>query len=388
MRREDLMPSPKARFWHTARAIMTPALRTSVLCGLFLVPIAALGSTRTWTGSGGNALWSNGANWVEGTVPQSGDDLVFGGQSTTNDLTGLSLHSITVTSGSPVFSGNTAPVGTLHVAGGAVVLTGSIFSVLSNTTVDGGSLDLHFANVGDATVNGGTLEVTSQHGASTVNSLRLGPSAQFIADLYETFWATGANYLIAGGRVSLGGSTLTFNPVMGFPTQTHTLIRNDGPYPVEGTFAGLPEGAIFQQRLWYRITYQGGSSGRDVAVVMLAGSTVSLTTSKASSAYGGPLTLIASIRGPYGINVGVPIGNVEFFDGATSLGTAPVSGGAASLTTYQLTPGEHALTAHYSGGGNLTPDTPPAVTRTVLPGQNPPTPTLPAFPPALPAGPF
>jgi hypothetical protein len=42
-------------------------------------------------------------------------------------------------------------------------------------------------------------------------------------------------------------------------------------------------------------------------------------------------------------------GSVEFFDGATSLGTAPVSAGTAVLSTSSLTTGNHSMTAQYSG---------------------------------------
>ncbi len=94
---------------------MKIARHISLLFSLILFPLAAFGSTKTWTGAGGNVLWSNGANWDSGTAPANGDDLVFGGQSTTNDVQALSLNSITVTSGSPVFSGTGLLVAALHV---------------------------------------------------------------------------------------------------------------------------------------------------------------------------------------------------------------------------------------------------------------------------------
>jgi hypothetical protein len=66
---------------------------------------------------------------------------------------------------------------------------------------------------------------------------------------------------------------------------------------------------------------------------------------------GEPLTLTASIDG---LN---PTGTVEFFDGATSLGTAAVSGGVAQLTTSSLAVGSHTLSAVYSGDATNTSDT-------------------------------
>jgi hypothetical protein len=61
---------------------------------------------------------------------------------------------------------------------------------------------------------------------------------------------------------------------------------------------------------------------------------------------GQPTTFTAAVRFAAGA---VPEGIVTFTDGGVSLGTAPVSGGAASFSTV-LSPGQHAITAIYSGG--------------------------------------
>lgn len=72
---------------------------------------------RTWSGAAGN-LWSNAGNWMGGVIPQSGDRLRFpagaANLSNTNDLAGLSLHSI-------VFEGAGYALG-----GNGVVLTNAI----------------------------------------------------------------------------------------------------------------------------------------------------------------------------------------------------------------------------------------------------------------------
>ena len=44
-----------------------------------------------------------------------------------------------------------------------------------------------------------------------------------------------------------------------------------------------------------------------------------------------------------------PTGTVQFRDGATLLGTATLSGGAATFTTSALTVGSHPITAVYGG---------------------------------------
>jgi len=61
---------------------------------------------------------------------------------------------------------------------------------------------------------------------------------------------------------------------------------------------------------------------------------------------GQPMTVTAAVRFAAGA---VPEGNVTFTDGGVSLGTVPVKGGAASFRTV-LSPGQHAITAVFSGG--------------------------------------
>jgi hypothetical protein len=60
-------------------------------------------------------------------------------------------------------------------------------------------------------------------------------------------------------------------------------------------------------------------------------------------------------------NALAPAGSVEFFDGTTSLGTAPLTGATAVLSTSELAVGDRSLTATYSGdpdfAGSISPAT-------------------------------
>lgn len=76
---------------------------------LLLVPLTGFAATKTWTGGGGNQLWSNPANWSGGAIPMNGDD-VFVTNSTTNDLSGLFLNSLSI-SGSGTLDGNQVTLG-------------------------------------------------------------------------------------------------------------------------------------------------------------------------------------------------------------------------------------------------------------------------------------
>lgn len=75
----------------------------------------------------------------------------------------------------------------------------------------------------------------------------------------------------------------------------------------------------------------------------LQSSATTLTTSPNPATQGSPVQLTAHMT-PSGVG-----GTVEFFDGATSLGTAGVSSDTAGISVSSLAVGTHALTAHFSG---------------------------------------
>ena len=81
----------------------------------------------------------------------------------------------------------------------------------------------------------------------------------------------GSDQIVVDGNIDLGGATLspTFTSfIPSTPITNFTLIKNNGSNPIAHTFAGLPEGAaltIGSQNFW--ITYQGGTSGRDVVLI-------------------------------------------------------------------------------------------------------------------------
>ena len=71
----------------------------------------------------------------------------------------------------------------------------------------------------------------------------------------------------------------------------------------------------------------------------------------------------------------VPTGNVEIFDGSTSLGVAALTGGRATLSTQLLAfSGDHSITAHYSGDSNYAATQSLVFTQTVM--SPAPVPTL------------
>jgi sugar lactone lactonase YvrE len=101
------------------------------------------------------------------------------------------------------------------------------------------------------------------------------------------------------------------------------------------------------------------SATKTVALaVNQAASTISVASSNLSSVYGASVTFTATL--PAGAS-----GNVTFLNGATSLGSSPIGGTTATVTTAALTAGTHAITASWPGNANLTAATSSAITQTV-----------------------
>jgi hypothetical protein len=124
--------------------------------------------------------------------------------------------------------------------------------------------------------------------------------------------------------------------------------------------------------------------GSEPVTVTLASSTLSLTAAPTPAFVGQAVTLTATVSCP-GFS---PSGTVTFVDGGTTLGSAPVSGGMASLSTSSLAAGSHSLTASYSGDASCAAATaapvgllvsqPPLL---VLPLPSPTSPTSPSSSP-------
>src|SRR5207302_1895540 len=95
------------------------------------------------------------------------------------------------------------------------------------------------------------------------------------------------------------------------------------------------------------------SSSSTVAHTVNAASTnTGLAASSATSTFGEPVTLTATVDSPD--SPSTPTGTVTFRDGTTVLGTTAVDGaGVASLTTGAIATGSRTLTAQYNGAAGL-----------------------------------
>lgn len=174
---------------------------------------------------------------------------------------------------------------TLSVAAGAVCdLNGNNQSVATLTST------------GTVTTGAGTLTVTgsltpgSSPGVLTLGNFDLAASATMTADLAGTTAGSQYDQVIATGDVTLAGSldlNLGFDPSRG---QSFTIIDKTSPGAINGTFAGLAEGATLTEGSEsFRISYVGGD-GNDVVLTC--------NTTPTPTPTPGPTTLPPPALGP------------------------------------------------------------------------------------------
>jgi hypothetical protein len=94
------------------------------------------------------------------------------------------------------------------------------------------------------------------------------------------------------------------------------------------------------------------------------GTTLALSTSAPSLAFGSDETLTATVA-PSMAGRPTPSGTVSFYDGTTLLGTSSLSAGSATFSAASLATGAHSITAVYSGDSNFNLNTSAASTVTV-----------------------
>ncbi len=123
-----------------------------------------------------------------------------------------------------------------------------------------------FQSVGALTVEGGTLRLgnRSPDGEITVNgNARFAAGASLFVSAINSF---GPGFLNVTGGVTIAGCSLAFQPGSSAILAATVILQNDGNDPVNGTFAGLPEGGVLTNNLVrYSISYVGGD-GNDITL--------------------------------------------------------------------------------------------------------------------------
>ncbi len=226
---------------------------------------------------------------------------------------------------------NVGAYGTYYITFGGTGVIGSILASEANLTPGDGGVPGILSDTGDLHMKDNTILSTRING----------PGA-----------GIGYSQMQVGGQVTISaGTVLSVVLGPGFADSgngQYVIIKNTGSSPINGTFVGLPQGAIFsvgdQQ---FQISYAGGS-GHDVVLTHLNGTTTALTASPTPSVYGQSITLTATVSAAVANSV-APGGTVEFFSGGSLIGDAPLTNGVATLSTEALPAGTTSVMAQYMG---------------------------------------
>ncbi len=180
-------------------------------------------------------------------------------------------------SGVQLLTGTSVPyAGTVLLAGGEIHVWGNQIS--SPINVSSGRLVLaNDCTVGAVTLSGGsastlaftTVSAVALHGI-VAPALVLGSGTRYLVDVNPT-----TNGYVTTPGVTLTGATLVVDTSLFTPTLTSvlTIIEQSGANPVNGTFAGLAQGATVTSATnsgtRFTISYIGGS-GNDVTLTAVA----------------------------------------------------------------------------------------------------------------------
>jgi len=257
------------------------------------------------------------------------------------------------------------------VAGGVVTFTvpssgpSASLSAATATIAAGGTASVS-ATAGAIT---GTYDVTATAaGASSATFTltdQVQPAFSALAAptiTYGTPTTTLSGTILAGTSAPPGSVTVTVDGV----TQS-AAIQSDGSFSTVLNTVGL--GVAGSP---YTITYAYAGSALFLAAtdtsrvltVFQDATTAALASSPNPTVYGQPVTFTATVTAaaPGG---GTATGSVTFYDGATALGAAGLSGGIATFASSSLGAGSHSITAAYGGDANFTTSTSAAVSQTV-----------------------
>jgi autotransporter-associated beta strand protein len=225
--------------------------------GLFDISLGSITRAGSITGSGSIQMGSSMLMWG-----YDNSSTGFGGSiSGFGDLTKVGTGTFT-------YFGNGSYAGNFSINSGQVFVNGSLGSAAmffyGGTTLGGSG------SVGPVSSGSGLLTPGNNNpGILNSGSLSLGSSDTLMAYITGTNAGNGYSQLnFSGGTISLGNAQLQLNmSILGALSNQFTLIHNPTIHVVNGTFAGLPEGATVTANngVHFTITYHGGF-GHDVVL--------------------------------------------------------------------------------------------------------------------------
>jgi predicted outer membrane repeat protein len=307
--------------------------------GVYLVNTATLNNTIVAGNTGGDVGLRNTQIVASSSYNLIGDGsggLVNGTGGAAGNLLGTVSTKINAKLGP--LAANGGPTNTMALlAGSPAIDAGSNSLIPTGVTTD--QRGNGFPRIVDGTVDIGALEspqiatklvfATVPGGAAVGNAIT--PAFTVNVEDYKnnvvTADASTITLSVATGPGTISGTTSAV-AVNGLATFSNIVLSAAGTYTIKATDGTLTP-AI---------------SGNVVAI------SATLTANKLNILVGTAETLTATLSGASG----TPTGNVTFYDRSTSLGSAPLTGGVATLGVNTLAFGVHTITFKYNGDTNFS----------------------------------
>ena len=276
---------------------------------------------------------------------------------TFNTAIAASTSSPTAPTGSITLTDGPTTLATLALNAGAVLpFSTASLSIGSHTIIAIYSGDSLFASSSASIVEVVNGVATASTLSSTPNPASVGQTVILSASAANapTTNQTAATGALPGGVFTFtdGSSVLGQAPLDGAGHATLSVaFSSAGPHPLNAVYSG---DAIHL------------TSSATIIEQIVAGSVTALSANPNPAYQGANVVFSANVLAtgaPSGANLS---GTVQFLDGSTPLATVPLTGSVAVFTTNRLSPGQHSITAIYSGAGTVSGSTSAALTETIL----------------------
>ena len=307
------------------------------------------------------------ANWCavkctneEGTVGVLLNSTIPLNPTTTTFISSLnpSVFAQVVTFTAKVISSSGTPTGTVKILDGATTVGSGILSngtvSIAVSSLSTGSHSMTAAYQGSGVFAPSTsaplsqivtVATTATSLTSSLNPAGTNQSVTFTATVTSQYGgaATGS-VTFSSGSQTLGTASLSGNTAV-----LATSFSSAGTYSISAKYNGDGNNSA--------------STSSTLSQVIIASTTTSLVSSLNPSVVGQAVTFTATVSSSSGVP---PNGEtITFKNGSSILGTSPLSGGTASLTTSSLAAGIYTITASYPGDANFAASTSPGLRQVV-----------------------
>ena len=258
--------------------------------------------------------------------------------------------------GTVTFMDNGSSIGTATLSGGVATLTTTTLPAGSNSikAVYGGDTNFSTSTSGSLTQTVNQTATTTTLTKSTTGPVKYGQSITFTATIAA---------VSPGAGLPANGETVTF---MDGTTELGTAALSSGVATF--TTTTLPVGSNSITAVYGGdANYTSSTSGALTQTVNQADTTTNLTKSTSGPITSGTSVTFTATVAAVSPGSGAPTApeTINFMDNGSSIGTATLDDGVATLTTTTLPLGSNSITAIYSGDTDFEASTSNTLTQTV-----------------------